>query len=120
MIIKRLFPTRWARITAWTAAAIAWVVSVLATQTVAPSAAATPETTDEPTEAIAPVTQAVEVMPTAPEDGLLIIRFTPAPPPPPRVITQTVVVQGSGGAGSAAPPGFAPATPITKVQSTGS
>ena len=104
MILKRLFPTRWARITAWTGAAITWVVTVLATQTVASSSTepATLDIAPPQDPAVSPVTQPIEVIPTPPEDGLLIIRFTPAPPPPRQVITRTLVV---GGGGASAPPG---------------
>ena len=36
----------------------------------------------------------VAAVPNPPEDGLVVIRYSPIPPPPPEVITQTVTVAG--------------------------
>ena len=90
IMIKRLFPSRWARIVAWTGAALAWGTSLVAIQAVAAESA-----TDE---APTPVTQppADEVVaaavPAMPDTGLTILRYSPVAPPPPAVITKTVVV----------------------------
>ena len=92
MIIKRFFPNRWARITAWTGAAIAWATSLLVVQS---GRAATAETPPPPPPIEAPsTTTSLAPVPEAPAEGLVVLRFTPTPPPPPQVITRTVTVGG--------------------------
>lgn len=100
-MLRRLFPGRWARIVAWTGAAVAWGTSIVAVQ-----AAAEQTATDEPvppTPSEEPEVQEISAplaaIPDAPEQGLVIIRYTPVPPPPPEVITRTVTVGGGGGGG---------------------
>ena len=96
-MLKRLFPSRWARIIAWTGAAVAWATSVIAVQ-----AAAEQTTVAEPLPepAVQEVQETVAAVPAPTQDGLVIIRYTPVPPPPPEVITRTVTVGGgSGGSG---------------------
>lgn len=110
MIIKRFFPNRWARITAWTGAAIAWVTSLLIIQADIPaSAEAPPEVT--PTEARV-TTTTLPSIPEATDRGLVVIRFTPTPAPPPQVITRTVTVSGGGGGGGAGTPASTPSDPV--------
>jgi hypothetical protein len=111
MIIKRFFPNRWARITAWTGAAIAWVTSLLILQADDPAVAEVPPEV-APTEA--PVmTTMLPAVPEATDDGLVVIRFTPTPPPPPQVITRTVTVSGGGSSGGGgATPAPQPADPV--------
>lgn len=110
MILKRFFPNRWARITVWTGAAIAWVTSLLIIQAEIPaSAEAPPEVT--PTQA--PVTTTtLPAIPEATDDGLVVIRFTPTPLPPPQVITRTVTVSGGGGGSGGGTPAPKPADPV--------
>ena len=99
-MLKRLFPSRWARIVAWTGAAVAWgtsIVTVLAAtdQAAAPNA----EPTEVPEPEVLEVVEPVVAVPAPTEEGLVVIRYTPVPPPPPEVITRTVTVGGGGGGG---------------------
>lgn len=115
-MLRRLLPVRWARIATWTGAAIAWCVSLIGMQTVSTSgtdAAVAAPGTEDGTSVATPAPQQVDTLPASPEDGLLIVRFTPQAPPPP--VTRTAV--GGGGTGGGG--GFNP-TPIPKVTSRGS
>ena len=97
-MLKRLFPSRWARIVAWTGAAVAWGTSVIAVQAAAEQATVIePEPAAAPEPAVQEVLEPVAVVPAATEGGLVIIRYTPVPPPPPEIITRTVTVGGGGG-----------------------
>lgn len=128
MILKRLFPTRWAKILAWTGASLAWGTTLIA---VAANGAATdvveqPETPvaiDPPTTTTVATTTTVP-MPDMPERGLVVVRYTPVPPPPPQVVTRTVVVAGSSGGGGGSTSATATATaapaPTAPVKSSGS
>ena len=71
--------------------AVAWAVAIIGRQLEAPAAeeAAAPD----PVMAVAPEAEVSSPMPTLPEDGLVIIRYTPAPPPPPPAVVRRVVVQ---------------------------
>jgi hypothetical protein len=102
-MLKRLFPSRWARIIAWTGAALAWGTSVVAVQAQTEQSAATsePVSTPEPEPAVQEVPQPLAAVPAPPEAGLVVIRYTPVPPPAPEVITRTVTVSGGGGGGGA-------------------
>lgn len=108
-MLKRLFPSRWARIVAWTGAAVAWGTSVVAVQAASQEAvSAEPEPAPEPEPQVEEVPAPVAAVPDMPEQGLVIIRYTPVPPPPPEVITRTVTVgggTGGGGGGSTASSG---------------
>ncbi len=127
MILKRLFPTRWAKILAWTGASLAWGTTLIA---VAANAAAT-DAVEQPEAPVAidpPTTTTVATttvpIPDMPERGLVVVRYTPVPPPPPQVVTRTVVVagpSGGGGGGSTAPAAAAPAPAVSApVKSSGS
>ena len=116
-MIKRLFPNRWARITAWTGAAVAWAVSVMAAAAQSPSLATVPEThvPDVAPTSSEITTATIVTMPTVPDSGLVVIRFTPVAPPAPQVVTRTVVVNGGGGENTRPP-----STPPTTVPTRGS
>lgn len=118
MILKRLFPSRWARITIWTGAAVAWGTSVVAVAaSVQPDATPTEPAegaSEASVEEVSPTTTtATTPLPAAPRDGLVVIRYVPVPLPPPQTIVRTVTVQESAGSGSAAPPakGVTPSSP---------
>ncbi len=99
-MLKRLFPSRWARIVAWTGAAVAWATSILTVQAAAEQATtAEPEPLPEPEPEVQVVPEPVAAVPAMPEEGLVVIRYTPVPPPPPEVVTRTVTVGGGGGGG---------------------
>jgi len=129
VILKRLFPTRWAKILAWTGASLAWGTTLIA---VASNAAATdaaepseaPVAIDPPTTTTIVTTTTTVPMPDMPERGLVVVRYTPVPPPPPQVVTRTVVVagpSGGGGGGGTATATAAPAPAVTApVKSSGS
>ncbi len=130
MILKRLFPTRWAKILAWTGASLAWGTTLIA---VAANAAATdvaeqaeaPVAIDPPTTTTVATTTTAPV-PDMPERGLVVVRYTPVPPPPPQVVTRTVVVAGpsgggGGGGSTATATAAAPAPAVSApVKSSGS
>ena len=120
-MFKRLFPSRWARIIAWTGAAVAWGTSVVSVQ------AASQQTESAPTDTAPPVEPEVEqvpeplaVVPTAPEEGLVVIRYTPVPPPPPEIVTRTVTVANGGGGTPAPSAGGGERPTINDVVSSGS
>ncbi len=105
-MLKRLFPSRWARIIAWTGAAVAWGTSVIAVQAAAEQGTETaPDPAPEPEPEVQEVPEPVAAVPAQPEEGLVVIRYTPVPPPPPEVITRTVTVGGGGGGGGTASSG---------------
>jgi hypothetical protein len=129
-MFRRLFPIRWAKIAAWTGAALAWGTTAIAaasnTSSTAPAdeltlplAVESPTTTSSTTATVAPV-------PDLPERGLVVLRYTPVPPPPPQVVTRTVVVAGSssggggGGDGGASAPAIPAPAVSAPVQSSGS
>lgn len=99
-MLKRLFPSRWARIMAWTGAAVAWGTSILAVQAAAePADVAEPEPVPTSEPEVQEIAEPVVAVPAPLEEGLVIIRYTPVPPPPPEVITRTVTVGGGSGGG---------------------
>ncbi|MDJ0952505.1 MAG: hypothetical protein QNJ81_02380 [Acidimicrobiia bacterium] len=99
-MLKRLLPSRWARIVAWTGAAVAWGTSVVAVQAATEEAATpAPEPVDQPLAEVQEVPPPVAGVPEAPAAGLIIVRYTPVPPPPPEVITRTITVGGGSGGG---------------------
>lgn len=104
-MLKRLFPSRWARIVAWTGAAVAWATSVVAVQAAMEQPMADPELEVQPEPEVSEIPAPVAAVPDPPADGLVVIRYSPVPPPPPEVITRTVTVAGGGGGGSAASSG---------------
>lgn len=114
---KRLPASRWARIAAWTAAALAWGTTAIAVQAT-DHIVDRPPTEDPEGTAVEAVPQATtttttEALPTPPTTGLVVIRYTPVPPPEPEVIVRTVTVPGGSGGGGAA-------RPTKKVRSSGS
>jgi hypothetical protein len=117
MFVKRLFPNRWARIIAWTGAAIAW--SSVAVATIVKNEPAPPSEQEAatPVEPAVATTSTSVAVPAVPENGLVVIRYTPVPPPKAEVVTRTVTVSGpsgtSGGGAKASPP-------PPKVESKGS
>ena len=99
-MLKRLFPSRWARIVAWTGAAVAWGTSIVAVQAATEeSTTAEADPVPEPEPEVQEVAETLAPVPAPPEKGLVVIRYTPVPPPPPEVITRTVTVGGGGGGG---------------------
>lgn len=131
-MIKRLFPMRWAKIAAWTGAALAWGTTAIAVASNAGAAATVDEPIQpqaiEPQSTTSTTSTTAAPIPDMPERGLVVVRYTPVPPPSPQVVTRTVVVAGSsggggGGGGSAAPaPAAATAAPAVSAptQSSGS
>ena len=124
-MLKRLFPSRWARIVAWTGAAVAWGTSVIAVQAAAEQQTVTePEPVAVPEPAVQEIAEPVAAVPAPTEHGLVIIRYTPVPPPPPEVITRAVTVGGGGGGGgstaSAGGGGSVSRPSINAVTSSGS
>jgi hypothetical protein len=135
-MLKRLFPMRWAKIAAWTGAALAWGTTAIAVTSNASAAAPSEEPVIpqaiEPATTTSTSTTAVAPVPEMPERGLVVVRYTPVAPPPPQIVTRTVSVAGSSSSGAggggiggstpaAAPAASAPAPPVAEpVQSSGS
>ena len=120
-MLKRLFPSRWARIVAWTGAAVAWGTSVVTVQAATEqnsTAETAPPTPTEPE--VVEVAEPQAAVPAAPEQGLVVIRYTPVPPPPPEVITRTVTVGGGGGGGGSTPAATGGSTSRPTIKSSGS
>jgi len=128
-MLKRLFPLRWAKIAAWTGAALAWGTTAIAvasnTSSAVPAEPTALPLAIEPSTTTSTTTTTLAPVPELPERGLVVVRYTPVPPPPPQVVTRTVVVagpSGGGGGSAAAPAAAAPAAPAPSapVQSSGS
>jgi hypothetical protein len=99
-MLRRLFPSRWARIVAWTGAAVAWGTSIITVQAATEQSNTTGlDPLPEPEPEVQEVAQTLAPVPASPEQGLVVIRYTPVPPPPPEVITRTVTVGAGGGGG---------------------
>jgi hypothetical protein len=110
MFVKRLFPSRWAKIMAWTGAALAWgSVTVAGAQSNSPQEPAA----DTGTPAALPTTTSTitTALPEPPAAGLVIIRYTHVAPPAPEVIVTTV---------TRTKPGAVSPTSKPKVKSSGS
>ena len=92
MFIKRLFPNRWAKILAWTGAALAW--SSVAVAVVVKGEVKAGDQLDaavDPIEPTTTTTSTLALLPEPPDEGLVIIRYTPVPAPAAQVITRTVL-----------------------------
>ena len=95
--MARLSPPRIASIAAWSAAAVAWgtVGVAVASHGSVPGAADSVDFVPVPTAdaAIVPVPMAAQSsLPTLPERGLVVLRYTPVARPEPEHIVQTVTV----------------------------
>lgn len=107
--MSRMPLSRLARIGAWTGAALAWGTTGLVVRAVAvqsQDAAAEPDNSSTSTTSVEPA------LPTVPEGGLVVLRFTPATTPPQEVIVETKYVQTK--------PKSAPAKSSTSSNSTSS
>jgi hypothetical protein len=107
MPARRLSIGRVAAITAWTGAAVAWGTAVVSV------AAANPDVQTEEQDPIAEVaaqtTTVLAAVPTMPDSGLIVVRYTPVARPEPEVIIERRVVQVAS-----------PSQPKAKTQSSGS
>ena len=115
--------TRVAGIVAWTAASVTWGTAIVATANVAPEPVITADGPDpEPVVIVEPEVQEILApVPTMPESGLVVLRYTPNEKPEAKVVVQRVVVSSPSSGGGSAPasaPGKAPAP--AKVKSSGS
>jgi hypothetical protein len=134
MSLKRLFPTRWARILTWTGAALAWGTTAVAVA--ATSQEATLSAGDMPADpsASTPAPSATATMPDLPDGGLVILRYTPSQTTPtpqpaaaPAVSSGAAGNSGSTGGGNSSPaatrapdPPPRPPAPTTTIASEGS
>ena len=92
-MIRKRFPwARRGRVAAWTAFSLAWTTALVARTVGAPAVTSPEAATPPPAAPIASVAPAARpaTVPEPPEDGLVILRYTPAPRPEPEV--QRVVV----------------------------
>jgi hypothetical protein len=123
MAPQRLPITRVAGIVAWTAASVTWGTAIVATANVAPEPEITADGPDpEPVVIVEPEVQEILApVPTMPESGLVVLRYTPSEKPEAKVVVQRVVVSSPSSGGGSAPasaPAKAPAP--AKVKSSGS
>ena len=111
MAPQRLPVPRVAGIAAWTAASVAWGTALVATANAVPAVEVTAEGSGpDPIVVVEPEEQLVFApVPTMPESGLVVLRYTPSEKPEAQVVVRRVVV--SSPSGSTAP---------TKVASSGS
>ena len=122
MSLRRLFPDRWARILAWTSAAVAWGTAAVALATTSPAAeTGPPPPTDLPAQRATTIhTGSAPAIPLPPDGGLVVIRYTPADRPAAQVITQTLRSAAPAPAASSAPSSQAGAPAPATVTSSGS
>ena len=123
MAPQRLPITRVAGIVAWTAASVTWGTAIVATANVAPEPVITADGPDpEPVVIVdLEVQEILAPVPTMPESGLVVLRYTPSEKPEAKVVVQRVVVSSPSSGGGSAPasaPVKAPAP--AKVKSSGS
>jgi hypothetical protein len=90
---ERFHALRTTRIIGWTAAALTWAAAVTVRLAGVPSTAPEDAGLSQEPAGIVPATATVttEVLPTLPEEGLVLIRSTPSPRSEPRAITRIVV-----------------------------
>lgn len=104
MASQRLPLTRIAGIAAWTAASLTWGTAVVAVANHEATNAST-EGLDAPPAPPPAELQSQELasVPTLPESGLLVLRYTPAEKPAPQVIVRRVTASSPSQASPAAP-----------------
>jgi hypothetical protein len=123
MAPQRLPMTRVAGIIAWTTASVTWGTAMVAAANVTPEPEALAVGPDpEPVVIVEPdAAEVLSPIPTMPESGLVVLRYTPSEKPEARVVVQRVVVPSpSSGGGSSPAQGSAPASAPAKVKSSGS
>jgi hypothetical protein len=103
--------------------AIAWSTAMLARTLGAPASEAAeavtapPATVPPPTTAAPPTTTTAAPVPTMPEDGLVVLRYTPVEKPQPEIRRVVVTRPGSGSTATASAGAAAPPPPTTTTSS---
>ncbi len=116
--MARLPLPRVAGIAAWSAAAVAWATTAVAIANVPDVTATAEPIVDEPVSIVpATVTTTLAPVPTMPEGGLVVLRYTPVARPEPERVVRTVVVATEGPAQATQP---ATTTQTTRTTSSGS
>jgi hypothetical protein len=123
---KRLSVSRVAGIAAWTTASVAWGTAAVALSAPSPATEAPAETPQIPVPSTSVAQDQLAALPSMPESGLIVLRYTPAERPQPTVVVRTVPAQGTSPSPAASPSAPAPAAaqpaapaPVTE-QSSGS
>lgn len=111
---SRLSPARIVGIAAWTAASVMWGAAAVAFASKPPEVAAEPPPLIL---ALPETTTTIASVPTMPETGLVVLRYTPVARPEAEVIVREVRVAGPA---SSSPAASAPARKPTKTTSSGS
>lgn len=121
MAPQRLPITRVAGIVAWTAASVTWGTAIVAVANVAPEPEILAEGPEpEPVVIVEPdVQEVLAPVPTMPESGLVVLRYTPSEKPEAKVVVRRVVVSSPSSSGGSAP-AKATAKAPAKVKSSGS
>ena len=93
---RRLPLHRLAGIAAWTAASVTWGTAAVALANHEPAPASTEPFSDPPAPpSVVMQDEALPQVPTMPETGLVVLRYTPVERPLAEVVVRTVVVAGS-------------------------
>jgi hypothetical protein len=111
---SRLSPARIVGIAAWTAASVMWGAAAVAFASKPPEAAAEPPPLIL---ALPETTTTTASVPTMPESGLVVLRYTPVARPEAEVIVREVRVAGPA---SSSPAASAPASKPKKTTTTSS
>lgn len=116
MAIQRLPIPRIAGIVAWTAASVAWGTALVAAANTVPEPQPAAQETESDSVVLMDTQESVALapVPTMPESGLVVLRYTPAEKPVAQVVVRRVVVSSPSSGGST------PAKAPTKVESSGS
>lgn len=118
MAPKRMPISRLTGIAAWTAASVAWGTAAIAVANEAPAGdVKAMDVAQIPTVAVAQE-EVLAPMPTMPESGLVVLRYTPVERPEAKVVVRTVTVSGPSSSSPSQP--AAPASKPTRTKSSGS
>lgn len=109
---RRLSTARIVGIATWTAASITWGTTAIAVG----SRPVDGEAQQPVVLSVPEVTTTHSPLPTIPDGGLYVLRYTPVAPPEPEVVIREVRVPGSSGASNATPT----PPPATTTRSSGS
>ncbi len=124
MVNRRLPPARVTGIAAWTAATVTWGTAAVAL-VAAPSPSTDAAAAEVPLEPTAVentiVTTTIATVPTMPESGLVVLRYTPIDKPKAPVVVRRVEVAAPSTGETPAPASSpVPAKAPTKTKSSGS
>lgn len=118
MASKRLPISRLTGIAAWTAASVAWGTAAIAIANQAPAGDVKTMDVGQAPPVVVAHEEVLAPMPTMPESGLVVLRYTPVERPEAKVVVRTVTVSGPSNSSSSQP--ATPASKPTRTKSSGS